>query len=201
MLRSGKINASVGKRELHTLRRHLRCLAGNDEAVYPAYTGKSGFGCDYSTASHDILTRTKDNDGFAGYFVRSVLGVTDDGRFILDFAKECLDAPNPTLREVFQPLLEAEHKEEDSGGRYEALFGELDAKRVKNIAKRMSKQTSAIRTLCENSNTLAATETKLRFLIIGLCALIVKNRSSSSSVITSLPSSQYNSKVLFSPST
>jgi hypothetical protein len=172
--RSGKMNASVGKRELHILRKHLRCLAGNDEAVYPAYTGKAGFGCDYSTASHDILSRTKDNDGFAGHFVRSVLDVTDDGKFILEFAKRCLEAPNPTLREVFQPLLEAEHKEENSAGRYEALFGELDAKRVKNVAKRMGKQTAAIRTLCENSDRLAATETKLRFLIIGLCTWLFR---------------------------
>jgi hypothetical protein len=169
LVRSGKMASGVSKRELHTLRTHLRCLAANDDAVFPAYAEKAGFGCDYSTACHDILTRTKDNDGFAGFFTYSVLSATDDGRFILEFARRCLNAPNPTLRQVFQPLLEAEHTEEDSSGRYEARFGELDSKRVKNIAKRVAKQTSALRTLCENSDSLTATETKLRFLIIGLC--------------------------------
>ena len=169
LVRSGKMASGIGKRELHTLRKHLRCLAGNDDAVFPAYAEKAGFGCDYSTAAHDILTRTKDNDGFAGFFTYSVLDATDDGRFILDFARRCLNAPNPTLRQVFQPLLEAEHTEEDSSSRYEARFGELSNKRVKNIAKRAARQTSALRTLCENADSLAATETKLRFLIIGLC--------------------------------
>lgn len=169
LLRSEKIATGIGKRELHTLRKHLRCLAGNDEAVFPAFAEKAGFGCDYSTAAHDILTRTKDNDGFAGFFTYSVLDATDDGRFILDYARRCLNAPTPTLRQVFQPLLDPEHTPEDSTARYETRFGELDPKRVKAIAKRIARQTKAVRTLCENADTLAATETKLRFLIVGLC--------------------------------
>ena len=159
----------ISKRELHTLRKHLRCLAGNDEAVFPAYAEKAGFGCDYSTAAHDMLTRTKDNDGFAGFFTVSVLETTDDGRFVLEFAKQSLNAPNPTLRQVFQPLLNGEYDEENFANRYDPRFGELESKRLKNIAKRMAEQTSALRTLCENADSLAATETKLRFLIIGLC--------------------------------
>lgn len=169
LLRSGKMAPEIGKRDLHTLRKHLRCLAANDEAVFPAYAEKAGFGCDYSTAAHDILTRTKDNDGFAGYFTYSILNATEDGRFVLAFAQRCLNAPNPTLRQIFQPLLEAEHTEEDSASRYENRFGALEPKRVKNVAKHMAKQTAALRTLCENADLHVATETKLRFLIIGLC--------------------------------
>lgn len=169
LLRSGKMATGVGKRELHTLRKHLRCLAGNDEATYPIYNEKPGFGCDYSTAAHDMLTRFSDNDGGAGFFAHSVLEVTDDGRFVLEFARQCLNAQNPTLRQMFQPLLEAEHTEEDSANCYEAKFGALDGKRAKNVANRTAKQTAALRTLCENADLLAATETKLRFLIIGLC--------------------------------
>ncbi len=165
LARSGKIEAGIGERELHTLRKHLHCLANNDDAVFP----EGGFGCDYSTAAHDILTRTKDNDGFAGFFTYSVLDATDDGRLVLEFARRWLNAPNPTLRQVFQPLLEAEHTEEVSANRYEQKFGELASKRVKSVAKRVLRQTAALRILCENADTLTATETKLRFLIIGLC--------------------------------
>jgi hypothetical protein len=169
LVRSGKMAVGVAKRELHTLRKHLRCLAGNDEATYPIYNEKPGFGCDYSTAAHDMLTRFSDNDGGAGFFAYSVLDVTDDGRFVLEFARRCLNTPNPTWRQVFQPLLETDYTEEVSANRYEAKFGPLDDKRVKNVAKRIAKQTAALRTLCENADILAATETKLRFLIIGLC--------------------------------
>jgi hypothetical protein len=162
---SGNISDGVGKRDLHTLRKHLHCLANNDDAVFP----EGGFGCDYSTAAHDVLTRTKDNDGFAGFFTCSILEATDDGRFVLDYARRCLNAPNPTLRQIFQPLLDPEHTEEDSASRYAARFGALDARRVKSIARRAAKQTGAVRILCENADSLAATETKLRFLIVGLC--------------------------------
>jgi hypothetical protein len=165
-----KLTATVKWSELHTLRKHLRCLAGNDEAVFPAYAERAGFGCDYSTASHDILTRTKDNDGFSGYFTYSVLESTEDGRFVIEFARRCLNASRPpTLRQIFQPLLDAEPIDEDSAGRYEQRFGKLDAKRLKEIAKKARKQTAALRTLCDNADLLVATETKLRFLIIGLC--------------------------------
>jgi hypothetical protein len=168
LLRLGKMSNDVTKRDLHILRKHLRCLAGNDDAVFPAYAEKAGFGCDYSTATKDILTRTKDNDGFSGFFTYSVLDATDDGRFILDFTRRCLNAPKPTLRQVFEPLLDDEYTEDDSIGRYVDRFGELETKRVKAIAKRAVNQTKALRTLCENLDSLAATETKLRFIIIGL---------------------------------
>ena len=169
LMRSGKLAGSVGKRELHVLRRHLRCLAGNDEATYPIYNEKPGFGCDYSTAAHDMVTRFSDNDGGTGFFAHSILEATDDGRFVLEFARRSLNAPSPTWRQVFQPLLEAEYSEDVSANRYEAKFGALSSKRVKGIAKRMAKQSKALRTLCENADSLAAPETKLRFLIIGLC--------------------------------
>jgi len=169
LVRLGRISNNVSKHQLYALRKHLRCLAGNDDAVFPAYAEKSGFGCDYSTATKDMLTRTKDTDGFSGFFVFSILDSTDDGRFILDFTRSCLSASNPTLGQVFQPLLDAEHAEEDSVSKYEDHFGQLDAKRVKGIARRAVKQTKALRTLCENVTSLAATETKLRFIVIGLC--------------------------------
>jgi hypothetical protein len=41
LVRSGKMASGVSKRELHTLRKHLRCLAANDDAVFPAYAGKA----------------------------------------------------------------------------------------------------------------------------------------------------------------
>src|SRR5262249_39057668 len=122
---AGKIGTEISLRDLHTLRTHLRCLAANDYAVFPAYGEKRGFGCDYSTASHDVLTRTKDNDGFAGHFTHRVLERTAEGQAVIAFAKECLYAPNPTWRRAFEPLLDDSQEDEDPSERYAATFGEL----------------------------------------------------------------------------
>jgi hypothetical protein len=122
---TGKIGASVGLRELHTLRRHLRCLANNDEAVFPIY-GEKEFGCDYSTAAHDILTRTRDNDGFSGHFVRAVLEQSEDGQFVLALARACMSQEHAPLRQVFQPLLSEEPHDEDVAERYAVKLGAIE---------------------------------------------------------------------------
>src|ERR1700721_2635044 len=41
-----KIHQVIDLPALHALRKHLRCLANNDEAVFPIY-GVKEFGCDY----------------------------------------------------------------------------------------------------------------------------------------------------------
>jgi hypothetical protein len=73
------------------------------------------------------------------------------------------------LRQVFQPLLSEEPHDEDVAERYAAKLGELEPKRLKRVAKSMRRQTAAMRTLCENADVLVASETKLRFLVVGLC--------------------------------
>lgn len=164
----GKLRSNVGKQELHLLRKHLRCLANNDEAVFPVY-GEKEFGCDYTTASHDILTRTRDNDGFAGYFVHTVLQATPEGREILDFARGWINQDQAPLRQAYQPLLDDQSEDFDMAERYASKLGELEAKRIKRIAKQMKPQTAALVTLCRNAEALTASETRLRCLIVGLC--------------------------------
>ncbi|MBB5030536.1 hypothetical protein [Prosthecobacter vanneervenii] len=165
---SGKIGAAVTKPELHTIRKHLRCLANNDEAVFPVY-GEKEFGCDYTTASNSVLTRTRDNDGFVGYFVHAILEVSSEGKKVLDFARSWMSQHQAPLRQIYSPLLVSEPDDDDIAARYSDKLGELDVKRRKRIAKAMSDQTKALNTLCANAEVLVASETKLRFLIIGLC--------------------------------
>jgi hypothetical protein len=170
LLSEGRISGEVDLGALQILRKHLRCLANNDDAVYPAYTGKAGFGCDYSTASADVLTKTKDNDGFSGLFVFSVLSQTEDGKIVLETARTWLVQNDSTWRSVMEPLLESDAIEEDSTGRYESKgFGELAQRRLKRVAKKMAVQTEALLTLCRNADEVMASETKLRVLIVGLC--------------------------------
>lgn len=166
---ASKIGPTVGPRQLHTLRKHLRCLAHNDEAVFPVYGKKAGFGCDYSTAAHDILTRTKDNDGFSGHFVRAVLEESEDGRFVMEFVRQCINQDDAPLRQVFQPLLSDDVVEEDTTERYVTKFGELQTRRLRRVARTMERKTAAVRTLCMNAEALVASETKLRYVIVVLC--------------------------------
>lgn len=170
ILRDGKqISLNIGLRELHDLRKQLRCLANNDEAVFQIYGKKAGFGCDYSTSAHDILTLAKDNDGFSGQFTKAVLEQTVEGQWVLEFAQKCMYERLVTLRQVFQPLIDPVAVEIDLTTRYENRFGHLETRRLKSIAKRMSAQTTALKALCENAEMLFASETKLRALVIGLC--------------------------------
>lgn len=169
-----KISSAVDQQSLHVLRKHLRCIASNDEAVYPIYGGAKEFGCDYTTASHDILTSTRDNDGFAGFFVHSVLAGSEDGQKVLELARAWMMNNEAPLREIFRPLLSEDFKDADPASKYTSRFGELSAKRVKKVSQRMRAQTLAIRTLCENADQLVASETKIRFLIIGLCVWLFR---------------------------
>lgn len=165
---SGKIQSGIGQRELHVLRKHLRVMVNNDEAVFPVY-GEKEFGCDYTTASHDILTRTRDNDGFAGYLVCAVLQATPEGRAVLKHAKSWITQPNAPLRQSFRPLIEDQPEDFDMAERYSGKLGEFGSKRMKRIGKQMSAQTAALLTLCRNAEALTASETRLRCLIVGLC--------------------------------
>lgn len=170
LLSEERISSDVDVASLQVLRKHIRCLANNDDAVYPAYTGKAGFGCDYTGSSADVLTKTKDNDGFSGFFIFSVLDQTSEGKEVLETARNWLALNDSTWRSVMEPLLEATAVEEDTEVRYETKgFGEISSKRLKRVARKMALQTDALRTLCLNAEQLMASETKLRVLIVGLC--------------------------------
>lgn len=170
LLKDDRISSEIDLSSLQVLRKQLRSLANNDDAVYPAYTGKAGFGCDYTGASGDVLTRTKDNDGFAGMFVFSVLNQTPTGKVILESARKWLASKDCTWHLVMLPLIESTAIEDDLAARYESKgFAELGVKRLKQVARKMEAQTQAMATLCHNAEALMASETKLRVLIIGLC--------------------------------
>jgi hypothetical protein len=55
--------------------------------------------------------------------------------------------------------------------RYASKLGELDARRVKRIAKQMTAQNWCTRYALQEREALMASETRLRFLVIGLCLM------------------------------
>lgn len=164
----GKVGSRITRKEVHTLRKHLRSIINNDEAVFPIY-GEKEFGCDYTTASDQILTSTRDNDGFTGFFTYSILQATAEGRKVLDFARQWVTQPDAPLKQCFQPLIANEPEAAEMEDRYAAKIGELSLQRIKSIAQKMSNQTKCLLCLCDNVQALTASETRLRCLIIGLC--------------------------------
>ena len=164
-----KLQAHIGQSGLHILRRQLRGIAGNDGALGAIYCKKPSYGCDYTTASHQVLTRFSDNDGFSGYFVYRIMQSTEGGRKILGFATEWITQSNSPLHQVYQPLIEDEPEDYEMERRYTDKFGELTETRAKHVAARMAGQTAAVVALCRNVENLAASETRLRCLISALC--------------------------------
>ena len=163
-----RVVASVSAEAIHALRKHLSCLADNDEAVFPAFAEKAGFGCNYSICSQKFIGDFKDNDGFAGHFTHKILEATPDGRRIIELATEWLTASTSTLHRAFQPLLDAADEQEWEN-RYDARFGTLEQDRVQRISRLMADKTKAVRLVCENSRLAFSTETSARNLIVALC--------------------------------
>lgn len=169
LTKEGKIHSAIDPTRLHILRKHLRCLVDNDEAVFPAYGDKAGFGCDYSGSSADFVTRLRDNDGFSGFFAWSILKQTPAGLEILGLSKQWIEQSDSSWRQAVAPLLDCEYQAYDSQLRYESTgLGTLEIRRLKRIAKAMTPQTEGILTLCRNADALSAPEAKLRVLIIGM---------------------------------
>lgn len=167
LIEAGRIAGSIEARELHLLRSHLHAVADNDDAVYPMFGAKAGFGSDYSSSSAQLVSRTKDNDGFLGQFVKSVLEKSPDGMAILHAAETWLKTQGATTDELLAPLLDPESEEMDLSHVSVTKLGEVEVDRLENISNLLALETAAIRKLCDNCARLPV-ESRLRNLVIGL---------------------------------
>ncbi len=167
LVESGRISDSMEPRELHLLRTHLQAVADNDDAVYPMFAKKAGFGSDYSASSSILVGRSKDNDGFLGQFVKSVLERSVDGQAILRFTENWLSSKDATMDELLAPLLEDEAEDVDLSKIAEEKLGRVEPARLDRVSDINAAETAAIRRLCENCSDMPV-EFRLRYLIIGL---------------------------------
>jgi hypothetical protein len=164
---AGKIDPSLSHHDLHSLRIHLQAVADNDDAVYPMFGKKPGFGSDYSASSARLVSRTKDNDGFLGQFVKSILELSEDGREILHKTEEWLSGTDTTSDRLLAPLLDGEAETTNLAEQAEAKLGPLDQERAQRISILLASETKAVCRLCSNCDSLPV-EAKLRYLIIAL---------------------------------
>lgn len=167
LLEAGTISESLSLRDLHALRIHLQAVADNDDAVFPMFGKKAGFGSDYSASSARLVSRTKDNDGFLGQFVKVVLEATADGQAILARTEEWLGAIETTTDLLLAPLLDEEAEPSNLAEVVATKVGVIDGERSSTISDLLAAETHSVRKLCENCENLPV-ETKLRYLIISL---------------------------------
>lgn len=170
LLDQGRIDPSISVKDLNQLRIQLNGVVNNDDAVYAAFSPYSPMGNDYTIISDRLIAPQRLHDGYAGYFIHRVLDCSEDGRYILDFARDAISNHDTPLEQLLSPLLDAESERIEWDNQYFRVFGDLSDDRLNYISKIMTDQTASIKKLCENLKFTMSFQTQLRGLIIGLCS-------------------------------
>ena len=169
----GVIAGSVAQADVELLRVQANGVVNNDDAMFPAFRPYRPPGNDYTFLSPRVLTDSARTDGFAGFFVFTVLDETESGKAVLDAGRALADEPSGTLEQLVEPLL-ADEKPlvRELRENYESDFGVLDPVRVAAIAADMQTETEALRRLCANMQGYSHYK-KIRFYILGLLAWLM----------------------------
>ncbi len=168
-----RVAGAMKQPDVELLRVQVNGVVNNDDAMYPAFSPYSPKGNDYTFISPRVLTTANRTDGFAGFFVFTILGETAIGRAVLDTGRALADEPKGTLEQLVQPLLEDEDPEtRELAESYENDFGVLDPERVSTIAADMQSETEALQRLCANLESYSHYR-KIRYYILGLLAWLM----------------------------
>lgn len=181
------ISDSVTQAEVEMLRVQVNGVVNNDAAMFPAFSPYRPKGNDYTFVSRRVLTKANRTDGYAGHFVATILAATETGRTVLGFARRVADEPPGTLVRFVNPLL-AGRQPERSGlaEKYEGNYGELEARRINQVAAIMKPQSEALARLCANLVDYSHYR-RIRYLILGLLAWLMAYLLKTASVRTADP--------------
>ena len=164
------IAGTMTQADVELLRIQVNGVVNNDAAMYPAFSPYRPKGNDYTFISPRLLTNANRTDGFAGFFVFTVLGATDSGKTVLAFARDLVAEPSGTLERLVEPLQADDDPErQDLGDKYEVQFGQLTPARIRAIANDMRSETDALRRMCANLEDYSHYK-KIRYYILGLLA-------------------------------
>ena len=159
--------------EVELLRIQVNGVVNNDAAMYPAFKPYRQAGNDYTFISSRLLTSARRTDGYAGYFVATVLAATAAGTAVLDFARKVADESPGTLERFVNPLLaDADAEPFELVAKYERNYGELDSTRMSRVAGKMRAQTDALARLCENLSEYSHYR-RIRYVVLGLLAWLM----------------------------
>lgn len=167
------IEGSMAQADVELLRRQVNGVVNNDSAMYPAFRPYSPAGNDYTFLSPRMLTKSARTDGYAGFFVFTILGETDSGKAVLDAGRTLVHEPSGTLEQFVEPLIVDEVPfDHDLEEGYERDLGVLDPVRVTAISSEMQAETEALRRLCVNMQEYSHYK-KIRYYILGLLAWLM----------------------------
>jgi hypothetical protein len=166
----GRVDPDLGIANLKYLRTQVNGVVNNDEAAYPAFRPYSPSGNDYTLLSAKLITSERRTDGYSGHLIHRVLERSTTGQQVLEFARQWISRSETTLEHLVEPLLDEDGASIPWENRYPEIFGDLTDQRLDAIAALMENQTVAIARLCGNLQVLASHQTKLRDLVVGLCA-------------------------------
>ena len=159
--------------DVELLRIQVNGVVNNDDAMFAAFKPYRPKGNDYTFISPRLLTMANRTDGYAGYFVATVLAATDAGNAVLNFARAVADESSGTLERFMNPLLvDGDAESVGLAERYERDYGELTAARIGQVAKQMQTQTNALGRLCENLADYSHYR-RIRYVVLGLLAWLM----------------------------
>lgn len=165
-----RLAAPMPQASVELLRIQVNGVVNNDDAMYPAFKPYRPKGNDYTFISRRMLTIEDRTDGYAGFFVASVLAATAVGRQVLEIGRTLAGEPARTLEHFVEPLLASEVAiKRDLRDAYEARFGELTDDRLNDIAACMTAETDALARMCRNAATYSHYK-RVRFYVLGLLA-------------------------------
>lgn len=171
--KDGLISGGIAQANVELLRVQVNGVVDNDAAMFPAFRPYRPPGNDYTFFSPRMLTNSARTDGFAGFFVFTVLDATASGKAVLDAGRALADEPSGTLEQFVEPLLADEEPESrELRESYESDFGVLDPTRVATVAADMQTETKALERLCTNMQGYSHYK-KIRFYILGLLAWLM----------------------------
>lgn len=176
--------------DVELLRIQVNGVVNNDDAMYPAFRPYRPKGNDYTFISPRVLTTANRTDGYAGYFVATVLAATSAGREVLTFARAVSAGSPGALERFVNPLLP--HGEGEPGEpaglaeTYESRYGELTPARIGRVAGEMRAQTDALVRLCVNLDDFGPYR-RIRYLVIGLLAWLMGHLLRTAAVRTADP--------------
>ena len=182
----GLIADGLTQPDVELLRKQVNGIVDNDSAMFPAHHPYRAKGNDYTFISPRLLTTANRTDGFAGFFVLTVLAETGAGEVVLDAGRTLANEPSGTLEQFVEPLLRGvDPQPRDLREKYEEDFGVLKPAAVATIAAAMRVETDALERLCVAMQGYSHYR-KIRFYVLGLLAwlmsYLLKTAASTSSV-------------------
>ena len=167
------IAEGLNQPDVELLRKQVNGVVDNDSAMFPAYHPYRAKGNDYTFISPRMLTTSTRVDGFAGFFVLTVLAETGPGRTVLEAGHALANEPSGTLEQFVEPLLrDVAPQPRNLRDKYEEGFGVLDPARVADIADAMQVETDALQRLCAAMQDYSHYR-KIRFYVLGLLAWLM----------------------------